>query len=163
MACCERNLEELKKDYALLVKKYGIPIFQEMNEEFEIEDLSETETDCLIRIIRKALIEKLSFFSKFIEVILNPSEGGTLFVFSIAKTLNLENRKALAVIYEKLSKIQIESIKRDISYSEKEEAEFIKEIYRFWKESKKTLLELLEVIESNWGNSVGKSEKSYFR
>ena len=163
MACCERNLEALKKDYSVLEKKYGLPSFQELNQEFEIEDLAETETDFLLRVIRKSLAEKTAFFSKFIEVILNPGEGGSLFVFSMAKTLSQEDRKVLAKIYEQISKLQLESIKRDISYSEKEEAVFIKKIYCFWEEAKKTLLKILEVIDSNWDNETKRSEKSYFR
>ena len=163
MACCERNLDELKRDYSVLEKKYGLPSFQELNQDFEIEDLSETETDFLLRIIRKSLIEKTAFFSKFIEVIINPGEGGSLFVFSIAKALSTEDRKVLAKIYEQISKFQLESIKRDISYSEKEEAVFIKKICSFWEEAKKTLFNTLDIIDSNWDNESKKSEKSYFR
>ena len=163
MACCERNLETFKKDYAVLKEKYSLPSFQELNQEFEIEDLSETETDFLLRLIRKSLSEKTAFFSKFIEVIINPGEGGSLFAFSMAKSLAQEDRKALSEIYEKISKLQLESIKRDIAYSEKEEAIFIKKIYSFWEEAKKTLLRTLEIIDSNWDNGSKKSEKSYFR
>lgn len=161
MTCCERNLEELKKEYALLEKKHGLPSFYEMNKEFGIEELN--ETDFLVRGMRKIIVEKLSFFSKFIEVVLNPSEGGSLFVFSIAKTLNQENRKSLAGVYEKISKFQIESLKRDISYSEEEEIEFVKRIYSFWESAKKELVDSLEVIESNWDNHRKKDDKSYFR
>ncbi|MFH1365532.1 MAG: hypothetical protein ABIH28_03040 [archaeon] len=163
MACCERNLEELKKDYALFEKKYSLPDFEEMNHEFLIESLAETETELLLNHIRKTMAEKLAFFYKFIEVILNPSEGGSLFVFSVTKTLKQEDRKILAEIYEKISKLEIEALKRELDYSEEGEAEFIKRIYSFWKESKGSLLEILGVIESNWDNKLGKNEKSYFR
>jgi hypothetical protein len=159
----EHNLESLKEDYAIFEKKYGLPNFKDLNEEFEIEHLTEIETDFLLRIIRKTILEKITFFSKFIGMIINPGEGGSLFSFSVAKTLNQENRKELAKLYGEISKLQLESLKRDISYSEKEEAGFIKHLFSFWEEeTKKTLLETLKIIESNWENESKKSEKSYF-
>lgn len=163
MACSNITLNQLKENYAVFEKRYSLPSFDELNREFSIEVLTETQTDFLIRGVRKILAEKVVFFSKFIEVILNPSEGGSLFIFSITKTLKQEDRQVLAGIYEKISKFEIESIKRDIDYSEEEEAVFVKKIHSFWDESKKPLLEILEIINSNWENKTGKSEKSYFR
>ena len=37
----DRGLEPLKFDYEKLQKKYGLPSFQEMNEDFYIEKISE--------------------------------------------------------------------------------------------------------------------------
>jgi len=164
MACSERNLGELKKDYALLEKKYSLPKFEEMNQEFLIEGLADVESELLIKHIRRIFIEKLSYFSKFIEVILNPSAGGaSLLIFSITKNLSQEDKKTLSEIYERLSALEIESFKREISFSEKEEAIFVKKIYSYWIEMKSSLLPILENIEEKWGNKSGKSEKSYFR
>jgi hypothetical protein len=158
-----KKIELLKEDYFILEKKYALPSFHNLNQEFEIEDLAETETDFLLRGIRKAILEKIGFFSKFIEILVNPGEGSSLFAFSIAKTLSQEDRKKLVEIYERISKFQLDSIKRDLSYLEVEEADFIKKIYFFWEEAKKILLSTLEVINSNWDNKSKKSEKSYFR
>jgi hypothetical protein len=132
-----------------------------LNQEFSIEDLE--ETDFLARSVRKIILERTSFFAKFIEVVLNPPEGSSLFVFAIAKTLNQEHRKSLAAVYEKISKFQMEALKRDLSYSEEEEVVFITKICSFWEDAKKDLLESLEMIDSNWDNYHKKDSKSYFR
>ncbi len=157
------TLEQLKIDYSLFEKKYSLPSFDKLNQEFSIEVLTEARTDFLVRCVRKIIAEKIVFFSKFIEVLLNPSEGGSLFIFSIAKTLKQEDRKVLADIFERISKFELESLKRDLDYSEKEEAALVKKMHSFWEESKKPLLEVMEIIDSNWENKSGKSEKSYFR
>jgi hypothetical protein len=159
----ERSLADLKKDYSILEKKYSLPIFSELNEEFFIESLAEMETELLIKHIRRLVLEKIAYFTKFIETMINPSEGGSLLVFSITKNMNQENRKVLAEIYEKFSRLEVESLKRELDYSEEEEAEFIKKIYFFWKDIKKDLLGVVQSIDFNWDNKIAKSEKSYFR
>lgn len=158
-----KTLDELKKDYSVLQKKYSLPLFEEMNIEFGIEDLTEKETDFLLREIRKIIMGKMAFFSKFIEVILNPSEGGSLFVFSMVKSLKQEDRKVLSELYEQISKIHLESIKRDIVYLEKGEAEFIEKAFFFWKDSKIILMDIMDKIEENIDKKSGKNDKSYFR
>lgn len=158
-----KTLDELKKDYSVLQKKYSLPLFEEMNIEFGIEDLTEKETDFLLREIRKIIMGKMAFFSKFIEVILNPSEGGSLFVFSMIKSLKQEDRKVLSEVYEQISKIHLESIKRDIVYLEKGEAEFIEKAFFFWKDSKIILMDIMDKIEENIDKKSGKNDKSYFR
>ena len=49
----ESDLVRLKKDYAKLQKKYSLPSFENMNQDFSIEKAAELETDYLIREIRK--------------------------------------------------------------------------------------------------------------
>ncbi len=163
MVCNVRTLDELKKDYSVLQRKYSLPLFEEMNIEFGIEDLTEKETDFLLREIRKIIMGKMAFFSKFIEVLLNPSEGGSLFVFSMVKSLKQEDRKVLSELYEQISKIHLESIKRDIVYLEEGEAEFIEKAFFFWKDSRIVLMEIMDKIEENIDKKAGKNDKSYFR
>jgi hypothetical protein len=158
-----KTLEELKKDYSVFQRKYSLPLFEEMNIEFGIEDLTEKETDFLLREVRKIIMGKMAFFSKFIEVILNPSEGGSLFIFSMIKSLKQEDRKVLSELYEQISKIHLESIKRDIVYLEKGEAEFIEKAFFFWKDSKIILMDIMDKIEENIDKKSGKNDKSYFR
>jgi len=159
----KRNLESLKRDYVILEKKYNLPTFEEMNREFLIESLAKTETELLIKLIRRALVDKISYFSKLIECLLNPSSGGgSLFIFSITKLLKEKDRKDLAVIYERLSKLELESVTREALFSEKEEAEFIKRIHSCWEEMKELLLPILKNIDLNWDVELGKNEKSYF-
>ena len=80
----ESSLEELKKDYLILQKKYKMPSFKELNEEFDIEKAAEHETDCLIREIRKAIMDKVIAYLRFVEMLLNPSNA-PMFFFALVK------------------------------------------------------------------------------
>jgi len=156
----ESSLEELKKDYLVLQKKYKIPSFKELNEEFDIEKAAEQETDCLIREIRKAIMDKVIAYLRFVEMLLNPSNA-PMFFFALVKGLTSADKRELERIYEKLGSFEIDVIELDCHYVEKEEAEFIKKLYGGWQDIKKEMLKLVEVLRRNWNQKLGKNEKGY--
>ena len=155
------NLDALKEKYKELKEKYNLPSFEELNEDFNIEKISEIETDLLIREIRKFLADKFSNYTRFVEAILNPVNV-QMFVFSIIKSLETQEKEKLTEIYKKLSKNEIDLIELDIRYSEEKEVKFIKESHAMWQEIKKDLLEIINKIRENWDNKVESKNKDYF-
>ena len=97
------GLDTFKKEYEKLEKRYKLPSFKEMNEDFYIEKISETETDILIREVRRIIGDRLANYMRFIENLLNPVNV-PMFVFSIIKTIDPEEKKRLQEIYKKLIK-----------------------------------------------------------
>lgn len=153
-------LETLKQEYEKFKKKYDLPEFQKLNEEFEIEKIAEQETDFLLREIRKAINEKAMGFLRFLELILNPTNA-PFFMFTILRNLNSVDKKLVENIYEKICGFEIEAISLDLAYSEKKEAEFIKNAAKKWGSMREDLLELSEVIEKAWKASSDKGKKDY--
>jgi len=157
----KRCLEDLKKDYKEIQEKYNLPSFQELNEDFQIEKIAEVETDLLIKEIRRFMSEKFSNYLRFIEAVLNPVNV-QMFIFSVIKSLGTEEKEKLTETYKILSKKELELIGLDVEFSEKKEAEFIKNSYKLWQEIKKDLLDVLEKIKDNWDNKFEVDKKSYF-
>lgn len=157
----EYNLESLKSDYRKLQEKHNLPGFDELNEDFVIEKASESESELLIREIRKFIADKLANYLRFIETILNPVNA-QMFVFSIIKSLGNEEKEKLTEIYKQLSKNEINLIVLDVRYDEKREAEFIKESFKMWQDIKKDLLEILGKVQANWDNKSEVKNKDYF-
>lgn len=157
----ESPLEDMKKDYEKLQKKYSLPSFKELNEEFDIEKVAEHETDCLIREIRKAVMDKEIAYLRFVEMLLNPSNA-PLFFFALVKGLTSADKRLLEKLYEKLGSFEIDAIELDCNYNEKAEAEFINKIIQEWKEIKKDMLALSEILRKNWNQKSIKDEKGYF-
>lgn len=155
------NLENLKKNYKKIQKQYGLPSFDDLNKDFQIEKLAEVETDFLIREIRKFVADKFSNYLRFIEAILNPVNA-PMFIFSIIKTIGVKERNKLTGIYKKLAKIEVSLIKIDIEFHEEKEVAFVKESYNLWQEVKKDLLDVVSMIKKNWGNKFEVNGKSYF-
>jgi len=88
----ENNLENLKEDYKEIQKKYDLPEFERLNEDFQIEKLAEIETDFLVREIRKFMADKFMNYLRFIESILNPVNV-QMFVFLLLSQLEKKKKR----------------------------------------------------------------------
>jgi len=154
------KLRKLKEEYSKIQKKYNLPDFNKLNEEFRIEKTAQAETDFLVREIRESIGETLENFLRFVEAILNPVNV-PMFLFPIIKSLSVEEKNKLSEIYKKLSKLEIDAMKL-IEYSEKKEAEFIKNSYAVWQEIKKDFVKIIEAVEKKAEIKSEKSEKGYF-
>ncbi len=158
----EYDLDEVKAQYKKLQEKYGIPSFELLNQEFSIEKIADSRTEILTREIRRFIADKIYNYIRFIETLLNPVNA-PMFIFSVIKSMNQEDKKKLTEVYGKLSDIDLELIKLDIESSEKRDAEFIKQVYNSWQEIKSELIPILGKLKSNKDNSnEEKSNSKYF-
>lgn len=157
----KEKLEELKKIYAGIQRKYNLPSFQKLNEDFNIEKAVEVNTELLIREIRRFIADKLSNYLRFIEMILQPVNV-PMFVFSMIKAISVEDKKKLIEAYKKLTKIEVQLIGLDLKYSEEKEAEFIKSSFELWQEIRDELSSVVEAIENNLDNKFEVNGKGYF-
>ena len=155
------GLENLKNEYLELHKKYRLPSFQEMNEDFYIEKIAENETEILIREVRRTVGDRLTNYMRFVENLLNPVNV-PMFVFSIIKLIGQEEKNKLSEIYKKLIKNEIRFVERDLEFDELKEAEFVRDSYGLWQEIKKELANILEKVDKNWGTKTEESSKGYF-
>ena len=155
------NLDLLKENYLEIQKEYSLPEFDKLNEDFNIEKIAESETDFLVREIRKYVTDKFSNYLRFIETILNPVNA-QFFVFSFIKTLGSSEKETLSEIYKKLAKKEVEVIELDIKFSEEKEAEFVKDSYKIWQDIKEDLLKIIGVVKKNWDIKVENNGKHYF-
>jgi hypothetical protein len=158
----ESNLEELKREYKNLQEKYNLPNFELINKEFSIEKISENETELLTKEIRRFIADKVFNYLRFIETILNPVNA-PIFIFSIMKSLNQDDKSKLTNVYEKLSLIDLELIKLDVETTEKKDGEFIKRVFDTWQEIKKELISVLDKLKYiKEENTEEKSKSKYF-
>ena len=161
MAEEESSLENPKRDYEKLRKKYVLPGFKQLNEEFEIEKIAEHETDFVLREIRKHMMDKLIAYLRFIEMLLNPSNA-PIFFFALVKGMTAGDKKLLDNLYGRLGEFEIDVIALDCRYDEKEEADFINKVVLKWKGIADDMLTLSETLKRNWKQKSGKNERGYF-
>lgn len=155
------DLGEVKKQYELLKKKYKLPEFSKLNEEFEIEKIQEKETDFLLREIRRAMLDKVAAFLKFLELFLNP-QLAPLFILTSLKNFAPKEKDSIEKVYKELANTELFSIDLDINYNEDKEAKFIRETFKKWQELKPQLQEVSEAILQIQKKSSEKKNKSYF-
>ena len=152
------NLNDLKKSYAVFEKKYKLPSFAEMNETFEIEKIRRGQ-ETLVRTIRKTMMDKLVNSMGFVETLLNPMNAPRMHMLYL-KSMGTEDKKELDKIYTSLSEIVLSSLKLEIDYSEKEEAEMIKRIFKDWNSVKPGFRKIISNMQKPV--SAAPREKSYF-
>ncbi|HUW43670.1 MAG TPA: hypothetical protein VMV95_01755 [Bacillota bacterium] len=157
----EQKIEKLKKEYEILRNKYALPDFKSLNEDFHIEKIAESETEIPIREVRKFMADKMMNYMRFLENILNPVNA-PLFIFSLIKLLNSEEKKLISEIYKKLMKKEIQFIELDLEFNEEKEAEFIKNSYEFWQGIKKDLLKIMGNINKKGDDKFEVNDKGYF-
>ena len=156
------DLAKFKQLYKPMQVKYGLPEFEKLNEDFEIEKAADNETDFVLREVRKYIADKVINYFRFLESILNPSSSPSLFIFSISKTLNGADKEKMVEIYKKLARVEVQLMELDVGYSEEKEAKFINETYILWQEIKKELKEIVDIIRKNWDNKAEDNSKGYF-
>ncbi len=157
----EDNLEKLKKNYKVLEEKFGLPSFNELNEDFQIEHIELASSDFLVREVRRMISEKLVGYLKFIETLMNPS-GAPFFVYSIIKPFGKSEKEKLGEFYKKLAKRQIEIIKLDLVYDVKKEVIFIKEVFSEWKKMKSEIFDIISFAEANMDKKYDNGSRAYF-
>jgi len=156
----ESKLAKLKKNYSELEKKYKLPSYKELNEEFDIEKAQELETDTLLREIRKVIMDKVIAYLRFIEMLLNPSNA-PMFFFALLKGLDNGDKKILEDLYSKLGRLEIEVVEIDNDYSEKNEAEFIIHVFNEWREIKEDMKKIAKSLQKSWDKKSERKDKSY--
>jgi hypothetical protein len=158
----DRNLDTLKQEYKIIQEKYNLPSFDELNRDFAIEKAVEIQTDYLIREIRKLVADRIYNYMRLMEVMMNP-QNAPLYIFSLIKTMNEDDKKKLSDIYKKFSDNEIALIKMDIHFDEEKEAEFIKNSYKIWESMKDDILSLIENAEKKLGKEKDSQvKKDYF-
>jgi len=157
----ESKLAKLKKDYKKLQEKYKLPSFEKLNEDFGIERASDSESDFTLKEIRKQISEKVYNYLRLVETLINPVNA-PMSIMSIVKAFGIPEKDKLVVVYKKLVKSEWELIAIDLEYSEKKEAEFIKEIHKIWQSVKKDVTEVVDAVGKNWEAKTQNNNRKYF-
>ncbi len=152
------ELEDLKRIYNEYEKKYGIPRYKELNEDFEIDKI-DRESDSFLRVVRKVMMEKVVNSLNFLDMLLNPGNAPRIY-YGFLKSIKEEDTKMIDEIYTKLGNLSMESLALEIDYSEKKEAEMIVKVFREWDSVKVNFRKLMEHIQHPTREE--KKERNYY-
>ena len=155
------KLEKLKENYLKIQKEHNLPSFEDLNKDFHIEKIAEMESDLLIREVRRFVGDKMVNYMRFIENLINPVNV-PMFILSVIKALNTEDKKKLSEMYKDLMKMEIVFIELDLEFSEEKESKFIKDSYKSWQKIKKDLLKILENVKVGKDAKIESNNKGYF-
>ena len=138
---------EIEKQYNELKKKLKLPEFRELDSEFEISDLE--ETNFLLRAIIRRIAEKLDFYSTMLEEVLQP-DTSNLYAMHETKFFDEDEKKQMYELYTKLMNFNRQSIEVSLEQNEKNEADFITNLLNEWKVLKQELLRFVKKMRASW-------------
>ena len=153
------DFEDVKKRYGVLAKKYALPSFKDVSEQFELEKI-DVDSDCFARIIRKTMMDKVVNSLGFLEMLLNPVNAPRIYLHFI-KNMNMDDKRIIEKAYDIFGELSLTCLALELSYSEKKEADMIKRIFKEWEGIRPDFIELMNRIAKPH-NSTIKKEKSYF-
>lgn len=153
------DLQKLKKDYSDIEKKYKLPSFEKLNENFEVDKIDK-DTDMIARAIRKAMIDKVVNSLNFLEMLLNQVNTPRLYM-PFLRTMTIEDKKIIDNMYSSLGELTIISLELEVEYSERQETDAIRKIYDIWESLKPSFKKIIAKIRKPSAPQM-KKEKSYF-
>jgi hypothetical protein len=156
----QNELVKLKEDYAILKKKYSLPEFKFINENFEVENIHASETELLLKAMRKHITEKLFFTLRTLEMLMNP-QNAPLFIVKTIKFFNEADKDRIKNLYKKMAYYEMEAFGLEAIYEEKKEAEFIKQVCEDWLDLALDLNKIYQSMRLNYGRESRKSDGSY--
>ncbi len=157
----EYNIEQLKEQYKPLARKYNLPDFTSLNEIFDVEEMT-LDTEFFLRKIRRTIMEKISGYLRFVDVMLNPASTPVFFYKKIKK-LESNDREILSNMYEIFGDIETENLLLDLEYSEEKEAQFIRKIFDvFDRQIKKELIKIIQRLMNGRIAEIKNNKVSYF-
>lgn len=154
------ELAELKKNYEVLRKKHSLPDFDVINNDFDIGKI-DVDSGNLIKDVRRMIMEKVVHYIRLAELMFNPSQASPVFMIML-KEVTSEDKKTIDLVLKSLVDLELKSYKLDLEYSEKTEADFIKEVNNVWNKNRALMLRLLNILYRNWNAINSKKEKGYF-
>lgn len=149
---------EIKDYYKELSKKKGLPNFEDINSEFEIDDIKDGN-------FAKKIAEKISCkaekYRKIFEEFLQ-ADGNSLAALIEIKNMSEADTEKINSIYKELILIERGCLLAEIENSEDAFSEFIKNSIQKWKELKSPIKEILKKAKDSWKADIKvKEERGY--
>ena len=140
-------MNEIEKEYTKLSKKYKLPKFKDIDNEFEISSLE--SPSFLIRNILRKIEEKLIFYIDVIGNLVHPDASSLSNMYEV-RYFSDDEKNDIYNLFKKLMKVDRNIIEVVLKNSDKEQAEYLNKFFNDWLEIKKELLKYIEKMKESW-------------
>ncbi len=142
----EKNID-IEKEYAALSKKYKLPDFKSLDEEFEASSF-DSEKFLLKGIIRK-IAEKLELYIDLIGSLVHPDGSSISSMYEI-RFFSDNEKNEMYILFKKMMKCYRNAIEEILANDAKEQAQFLNSFFAEWMEMKKSLRRHISRMKESW-------------
>ena len=139
--------EDIEKQYNELRKKFKLPEFKDLDNEFEISDLE--ETNFLLKAIIRRIAERFDFYTTMLEEVLQP-DTSNLYAMHETRFFDENEKKRMYDLYSRLMNFNRQFIEVTLENNEKNAVDFINSIFNEWNGLKQELLGVINKMKSSW-------------
>ncbi|MEK6894273.1 MAG: hypothetical protein AABX10_02320 [Nanoarchaeota archaeon] len=151
------KLIEFKKVYEEIKKKHSLPSFEDLNIDFDIGRIRR-DSGNLIRDIRRIMMEKIVYYVRLVEVMVNPSQASPIMLM-LLKDINSDDKKVIDSVMDSFVELEIASHKLDVLSGVDEESKLVNHINSTWNKKRGEVMHLVKILEKNLGNKPQNSNK----
>lgn len=148
--------DEIVKSYEQLRKRHNLPLFNEINSEFEISTLE--NADFLLRGIKDKITEKIEFITNILHPILQPDINSFNDLHE-CRIFTDEDKKSIFELYGKLMSLHSTSLELSLVNDDKLLVTFINEVYKKWPELKESAIKFIKKIRETWEKEIDIEEE----
>jgi len=141
-------MDTIKQEYDILIKKYKLPKFSLLDEEFEIRALEENRSGRPVKAIIRVIAGKLRNFLESLDPVINPNPNST-YSMIISNGLDPNMKEDIFIFYKKLASLFQECILYELEDDDKS-AEFIKRFWKDWPSLKEKQKKFLKALIKVW-------------
>lgn len=153
-------INEIEAEYNKLSKKYKLPKFREIDEEFELSSLE--SPNFLVRNALRKTAEKLEFYIEVIGNLVHPDASSLSSMYEI-RFFSDDEKNDMYNLFKKLMKVDRNILEVMLKNDEKEQAEFLNKFFNNWLDAKKELLKFIEKMKDSWEKqSTIEEDTAYF-
>ena len=149
----------MKKQYNELKKKYTLPVYKELNKNFELDYIEDEHF--LIRTIRRRIHEKVVFFARLFERIIFPNQAAMIEIYE-SKFFTEKEKADLIKSYEELLELDRKALLLNVSSEDKKEAEYIKLVSKKWLNLIKKSQFILDKLDKSWKDKKTDLTKNHY-
>lgn len=148
----------IKEEYDKLGKKYDLPSYEELDDEFELLYFQNIlEIKYPLRFVRRRIVDKVSGFVNFFQGVISPTPGN-LISMEESGFLSKEDKDEVVKMIKIMVVMERESLLLDINHDEMSDAEFIKKGYSKWKNLKLKVEEYAKKMKDGWNSEIPEEE-----
>lgn len=138
----------LKKKYEELMRKHGLPDFDSINREFELNKIEDEHF--LSRNLRRLLVDKIDSFLATLHDVIQPDTNAASMYES--RVFDEAQKARIFEIFKILMYYKRNSLELEIIGDERSDCRFISEFYNEWQRIKPDVLKMAQKLRLSWKN-----------
>ncbi|MBI4144931.1 hypothetical protein HY493_01875 [Candidatus Woesearchaeota archaeon] len=137
----------VKDAYDVLRKKYNLPSFNDLSDEFEICDIEDEAH--VLRSVRHRIQDRLDFASEIIETICHP-DPNSVRAMTECSFFNDKDKHSAMLLSQRLMALWRSTTEAELVNEEKTDAELIKLVMKEWPKLKEGLVPFVRKMKDHW-------------